>query len=52
MKNDKNTLTIALSPECCGGWKNSLKFMEKNILQNMTLLLIENQTALNNDGDF
>lgn len=29
MKNDKNTLTIALSPECCGGWKNSLKFMEK-----------------------
>ncbi len=29
MKNDKNILTIALSPECCGGWANSLKFMKK-----------------------
>jgi len=25
----KNILTIAMSPECCGGWKNSLEFMNK-----------------------
>lgn len=25
----KNILTIALSPECCGGWENSLNFMNK-----------------------
>jgi len=30
LANDKkNILTIALSPECCGGWENSLKFMRK-----------------------
>lgn len=27
--NKKNILTIALSPECCGGWENSLEFMRK-----------------------
>ncbi len=25
----KNVLTIALSPDCCGGWENSLNFIRK-----------------------
>lgn len=25
----QNLLTIALSPECCGGWENSMKFIRK-----------------------
>lgn len=29
VKNKKNLLTIALSPECCGGWENSLEFTKK-----------------------
>lgn len=29
IKNNNNLLTIALSPECCGGWDNSLAFVEK-----------------------
>ena len=29
VRNKKNILTIALSPECCGGWENSLAFMRK-----------------------
>ena len=27
--DEKNLLTIALSPECCGGWKKSLEFIQK-----------------------
>ena len=27
--NPKNILTIALSPECCGGWENSLAFVRE-----------------------
>lgn len=29
VKDKRNILTIALSPECCGGWENSLEFMKK-----------------------
>lgn len=29
IKDKRNILTIALSPNCCGGWKNSLEFMKK-----------------------
>ena len=25
----KNILTIALSPDCCGSWKNSVNFIQK-----------------------
>ena len=28
-KNKNNILTIAMSPECCGGWENSLEFINK-----------------------
>jgi len=24
-----NVLTVALSPECCGGWQNSISFIKK-----------------------
>jgi len=27
--DQKNILTIALSPVCCGGWENSLEFIRK-----------------------
>jgi hypothetical protein len=29
VNDKKNILTIALSPECCGGWGNSLEFIRK-----------------------
>lgn len=29
VRDKRNILTIALSPECCGGWENSLKFMRR-----------------------
>lgn len=29
MRNQNNILTVALSPECCGGWKNSKDFINK-----------------------
>jgi len=29
IKYKDNLLTIALSPECCGGWKNSMDFIKK-----------------------
>ncbi len=28
-KNKNNIVTIAISPECCGGWKNSLDFCHR-----------------------
>jgi len=29
VNDKKNILTISLSPECCGGWDNSLNFIKK-----------------------
>lgn len=29
LKHKNNKLTIALSPECCGGWENSIDFIKK-----------------------